>query len=176
MFGGRAKGFDVFENKSEIELEKEYLDKFYDGLDVDNGHRNDKEKFKEYFEDFYKKDFEIEREKNKNLNGEGTSGVKKTKIVYSKKQNVGFVDYYESLKDNPLQSKQELRQRAVVHYQEEEDVIEDDMIIESCLEALDLIMLHEELAGHDKFSGSFKGVLLWYKTMLPWNLNLVRGV
>ncbi|MFS7913351.1 putative transcription factor interactor and regulator CCHC(Zn) family [Helianthus anomalus] len=82
MFGGRAKGFDVFENKSEIELE-EYLDKFYDGLDVDNGHRNDKEKFKEYAEDFYKKGFEIEREKSKKLNGEGTSVVKKTKIVYS---------------------------------------------------------------------------------------------
>ncbi|KAJ0940186.1 hypothetical protein HanRHA438_Chr02g0080551 [Helianthus annuus] len=83
IFSGRAKVFDVFENKSEIELEDEYLDKFYDGLDVDNGHRNDKEKFKEYVEDFYEKGFEIEREKNKKLNGEGTSVVKKTEIVYS---------------------------------------------------------------------------------------------
>ncbi|MFS7910287.1 hypothetical protein Hanom_Chr02g00104501 [Helianthus anomalus] len=71
--------------------------------------------------------------------------------------------YYEGLKNNPLQSKQELRQRAVVRSQEEEDVTEDDMIIESCLEALDLILLHEELARYDKFySGSFKGVLLWF--------------
>ncbi|KAJ0551156.1 putative transcription factor & chromatin remodeling ARID family [Helianthus annuus] len=163
MFGDRAKGFDVFENKSEIELEEEYLDKFYDGLDVDNGHRNDKEKFKEYVEEFYEKEFEIEREKNKKLNGEGTSGVKKTEIVYSKKQKVGFVVYYEGLKNNPLQSKRELRQRAIVRSQEEEDVIEDDIIIESCLEALDLILLHEELAGYDKFySGSFEEVLLWF--------------
>ncbi|MFS7947651.1 hypothetical protein Hanom_Chr06g00550751 [Helianthus anomalus] len=130
MFGGRAKGFDMFENKSEIELEEEHLDKFYDGLDVDNGHRNDKEKFKEYVEDFYKKEFEIEREKNKKLNDEGTL---------------------------------ELCQRADLRSQEKEDVTEDDMIIESCLEALDLILLHEELAGYDKFySGSFEGVLLWF--------------
>ncbi|MFS7977687.1 putative transcription factor interactor and regulator CCHC(Zn) family [Helianthus anomalus] len=163
MFGGQAKGFDVFENKSEIELEEEYLDKFYDGLNVDNGHRNDKEKFKEYVEDFYKKEFELEREKNKKLNGEGTSGVKKTEIVYSKRQKAGFVFYYENLKINPQQSKQELRQKRVARSQEEEDVIEGDMIIESCLEALDLILLHEELVGYEKlYSGPFEEVLMWF--------------
>ncbi|MFS7961458.1 putative transcription factor & chromatin remodeling ARID family [Helianthus anomalus] len=163
MFGGQAKGFDVFENKLKIELEEEYLDKFYDGLHLDNEHRKDKEKLTEYVEDFYAKEFEIEREKNKKLNGEGMSGVKKTEIVYSKKQKVGFMIYYEGLKDNPLQSKLDLRQRAVVLSQDEEDVTENDMIIESCLEALDLMLLHEELAGHGKFySGSFKEVLLWF--------------
>ncbi|KAJ0940185.1 putative transcription factor & chromatin remodeling ARID family [Helianthus annuus] len=37
------------------------------------------------------------------------------------------------------------------------------MIIESCLEALDLILLHEELVGYDKiYSGFFGEVLLWF--------------
>ncbi|KAM0049455.1 putative transcription factor & chromatin remodeling ARID family [Helianthus debilis subsp. tardiflorus] len=125
--------------------------------------RNDKEKFKEYVKDFYKKEFEIEREKNKKLNGEGTSGVKITEIVYSKRQKAGFVFYYKGLKNNPIQSKQELRQKAVVRSQDEEDVIENDMIIESCLGALDLMLLHEELVRHDKFYNStFKDILLWF--------------
>ncbi|MFS7994463.1 hypothetical protein Hanom_Chr12g01106371 [Helianthus anomalus] len=65
MFGDRAKGFDVFENKSEVDLEQEYLDKFYENLDVENGYLNEKEKLQEYLEDFYEKEFEIERQKNK---------------------------------------------------------------------------------------------------------------
>ncbi|MFS7994454.1 hypothetical protein Hanom_Chr12g01106281 [Helianthus anomalus] len=61
MFGDRANGFDVFENKSEMDLEKEYLDKFCENLDVENGYSNEKEKLQEYVEDFYEKEFEVER-------------------------------------------------------------------------------------------------------------------
>ncbi|KAJ0854737.1 hypothetical protein HanRHA438_Chr14g0665881 [Helianthus annuus] len=89
MFGSHVKGFDVFENKSEIELEEEYLDKFYEDLDVENGHRKEKEKLKEYVEGYHEK----EREKNRRMNGEGTLGTKKKEIVYSKKKKtkVGFM-------------------------------------------------------------------------------------
>ncbi|KAF5781440.1 putative transcription factor interactor and regulator CCHC(Zn) family [Helianthus annuus] len=146
-------------NKSEVELEEEYLDKFYNGLDVENRHRKDKEKLKEYVEGYYEKEFEIEREKNRKLNGEGTLGIKKNEIVYSKNAKVGFMIYYDGLKDNPLQSRQELRQRAMVLSQDEEDVIENDMIVESCLEALDLMLLHEELAG---YGATFEEILLWF--------------
>ncbi|MFS7909751.1 putative transcription factor & chromatin remodeling ARID family [Helianthus anomalus] len=162
----------MYENKSEIELEKEYLDKFHDGLNVENGHRSDKAKFKEYVEDFYEKESELEKEKNKKPNGEGTSGVKETEIVYSKRQKAGFVFYYEHLKINPQQSKQELRRKAVARSHEEEDVIEDDMIVESCLEALDLILLHEELAGYEKlYSGPFEEVLMWF---IPFFLGIFK--
>ncbi|MFS8026350.1 hypothetical protein Hanom_Chr16g01485701 [Helianthus anomalus] len=50
MFDSRVKGFDVFENKSKIEFEEEYLDKFYEGLDVENGHNKEKKKLKKYVE------------------------------------------------------------------------------------------------------------------------------
>ncbi|MFS7937586.1 hypothetical protein Hanom_Chr05g00429401 [Helianthus anomalus] len=37
------------------------------------------------------------------------------------------------------------------------------MIVESCLEALDLMLLHEELIGHEKFYGAtFEEILLWF--------------
>ncbi|KAJ0734101.1 hypothetical protein HanPI659440_Chr11g0416031 [Helianthus annuus] len=150
-------------NKSEVELEEEYLVKFYNGLDVENRHSKDKEKLKEYVEGYYEKEFEIERKKNMKLNGEGTLGIKKKEIVYLKKAKVGFMIYYEGLKDNPLQSRQELRQRVMVLSQDEEDVIENDMIVESCLEALDLMLLHEELAGYDNFYGAtFEEILLGF--------------
>ncbi|MFS8030280.1 hypothetical protein Hanom_Chr17g01532151 [Helianthus anomalus] len=65
MFGNRTKGFDIYENKSEVDLEEEYLNKFYENLDVENGHLNEKEKLQEYIEDYYEKEFEVERQKNK---------------------------------------------------------------------------------------------------------------
>ncbi|MFS7984082.1 hypothetical protein Hanom_Chr11g00982311 [Helianthus anomalus] len=37
MFGDRAKGVDIFEDKSEENLDQEYLDKFYENRDVENG-------------------------------------------------------------------------------------------------------------------------------------------
>ncbi|MFS7986688.1 putative transcription factor interactor and regulator CCHC(Zn) family [Helianthus anomalus] len=97
-------------NMSEKELEEYYLEKFYEGLDVDNGHDKDKEKLKTYVEGHYEREFEIDREKNRRLNDEGTSGIKRKEIVYSKKAKVGFMIYYEGLKDNPSQPRQELRQ------------------------------------------------------------------
>ncbi|MFS8030279.1 putative transcription factor & chromatin remodeling ARID family [Helianthus anomalus] len=44
-----------------------------------------------------------------------------------------------------------MRRKAVSKVQDEEDVIENDSIIESCLDVLDLIILHEEVAEHKKF-------------------------
>ncbi|MFS8032259.1 hypothetical protein Hanom_Chr17g01555491 [Helianthus anomalus] len=46
MFGDRAKSVKIFENKSEVDLEEEYLDKFYKNLDVENGYLNKKENCK----------------------------------------------------------------------------------------------------------------------------------
>ncbi|MFS8004882.1 hypothetical protein Hanom_Chr13g01230961 [Helianthus anomalus] len=48
MFGDRAKGLDVSEDKSDEDLEQEYLDKFYENLDADNYYQNQKGKLQEY--------------------------------------------------------------------------------------------------------------------------------
>ncbi|KAJ0557488.1 hypothetical protein HanRHA438_Chr00c11g0848601 [Helianthus annuus] len=149
MFCGKAKGYDFFEDKSEVDLEQEYLDKFYENLDVDNGHKVEKEKLRETIEDYYEKEFK--KEKKKKAYDEGSSGTNKKAVVYSKKMKAGFMVYYEGLKDNPSESKEALRERAVILSQSEDDVVEDDIIIESCLETIDLITLHEELANHPKF-------------------------
>ncbi|MFS7959787.1 hypothetical protein Hanom_Chr08g00695231 [Helianthus anomalus] len=52
MFADREKGVDVFESKSKEDLELEYLDKFYENLDVENEYLNEKEKLQEYVKDF----------------------------------------------------------------------------------------------------------------------------
>ncbi|MFS8026349.1 putative transcription factor & chromatin remodeling ARID family [Helianthus anomalus] len=89
--------------------------------------------------------------------------VIKKEIVFSKKAKVGSMIYYEGLKDNPLQYREDLRQRAVILSKDEEDIIENDMIVGSCLEALDLILLHEELVGHERFyCVNFEEILLWF--------------
>ncbi|KAM0001653.1 putative transcription factor & chromatin remodeling ARID family [Helianthus debilis subsp. tardiflorus] len=47
--------------------------------------------------------------------------------------------------------------------QDEEDVIENDIIVENCLDVLDLIILHEELVGHQLFyEGSMEDVINWF--------------
>ncbi|MFS7900855.1 putative transcription factor & chromatin remodeling ARID family [Helianthus anomalus] len=47
------------------------------------------------------------------------------------------------------------------------------MIIESCLEALDLILLHEELVGYEKlYSGPFEEVLMWF---IPFFLGIFKA-
>ncbi|KAJ0893364.1 putative ARID DNA-binding domain superfamily [Helianthus annuus] len=163
MFGDRAKGFDIFENKSEVDLEQEYLDKFYENLDVENGYLNKKEKMLEYVKDFYEKEFEVEMEKNKERFGEGVSGTKKDEVVYSKRAKLGLMTYMDDIEENPQEPREAMRKRAVMIAQDEEDVIEDDLIVESCLDVLDLIILHEELVGHELFyEGSMEDVINWF--------------
>ncbi|MFS7987898.1 putative transcription factor interactor and regulator CCHC(Zn) family [Helianthus anomalus] len=77
MFGDRAKGVDIFEDKSEEDLEQEYLDKFYENKDVQNGFLNEKAKWQEYVEEYYEKEFEIQRQRQKEKHEEGTSVAKK---------------------------------------------------------------------------------------------------
>ncbi|MFS7979968.1 hypothetical protein Hanom_Chr10g00933901 [Helianthus anomalus] len=124
---------------------------FYENLDVENGHLNEKEKLQEYIEDYYEKEFEVERQKNKEKFGEGTSGTKTVDVEYSKRAKLGLITYLEEMEKNPLESREEMRRKAVSKAQDEEDVIENDTIIESCLYVLDLIILHEEVAEHKKF-------------------------
>ncbi|MFS8003566.1 hypothetical protein Hanom_Chr13g01215451 [Helianthus anomalus] len=74
-----------------------------------------------------------------------------------------MIYYYDGLKDNPFESQDSLRERAVVRSQDEDDIIKNDMIIEGCLDVIDLILLHEELVGHGRFySTNFEEILLWF--------------
>ncbi|MFS7929136.1 hypothetical protein Hanom_Chr04g00328951 [Helianthus anomalus] len=41
-----AKDIDIFKDNSKEDLEQHYLDKFYENIDVEKGHREDKNKFK----------------------------------------------------------------------------------------------------------------------------------
>ncbi|KAJ0724775.1 putative transcription factor & chromatin remodeling ARID family [Helianthus annuus] len=143
MFGSRSKGFDIYEDKSE--------------------------EFQECLEDYYEKEFEKERNKKKAY-GE-SSRARKKEIVYSKKAKKALMIYLEGEKDNPYESKETLRERALILSQLEEDVIENNVIIESCLEAKDLITLHEELENHQRFyDAPFEDVLIWF---IPGFLGIV---
>ncbi|MFS7949716.1 putative transcription factor interactor and regulator CCHC(Zn) family [Helianthus anomalus] len=53
MFGNRSKGIDIFEDKSKEDLEHEYLDKFYENKDVENGFLDEKTELQEYVDDYY---------------------------------------------------------------------------------------------------------------------------
>ncbi|MFS7914683.1 putative transcription factor interactor and regulator CCHC(Zn) family [Helianthus anomalus] len=144
MFGSRSKGFDIYDDKSEVDLEQDYLNTFYDNLDVDNGYKKEKDEFQECLEDYYEKEFEKERNKKKAY-GE-SSRARKKEIVYSKKAKKAFMIYFE-------------------------DVIENNLIIESCLEAKDLITLHEELENHQRFyDAPFEDVIIWF---IPSFLGIV---
>ncbi|MFS7952940.1 putative transcription factor & chromatin remodeling ARID family [Helianthus anomalus] len=80
--------------------------------------------------------------------------------------------YYEGLKDNPSESKETPRERAVVLSQFEEDVIENDIIIESCLDTVDLITLHGELANHQRFyNATFQEIIIWF---IPCFLSIIK--
>ncbi|KAM0053013.1 putative transcription factor interactor and regulator CCHC(Zn) family [Helianthus debilis subsp. tardiflorus] len=149
MFGSRSKGFDSYEDKSEVDLEQDYLNTFYDNLGVDNGYKKEKKEFQECLEDYYEREFEKERNKKK-VYGE-TSRARKKEIMYSKKAKKALLIYIEGEKDNPRESKETLRERALILSQLEEDVIERNMIMESCVELGDLITLHEELKNHQRF-------------------------
>ncbi|KAM0071698.1 putative transcription factor & chromatin remodeling ARID family [Helianthus debilis subsp. tardiflorus] len=84
----------------------------------------------------------------------------------------GFMVYYEGLKDNPSEWKEALRERGVILSQPEDDVVEDDIIIESCLETIDLITLHEEFANHPKFyDATFEDTIIWF---IPCFLSIVK--
>ncbi|KAL9994969.1 putative transcription factor interactor and regulator CCHC(Zn) family [Helianthus debilis subsp. tardiflorus] len=161
MFGSRSKGFDIYEDKSEVDLEQDYLNTFYDNLGVDNGNKKEKKEFKECLEDYYEREFEKERNKKKAY-GE-SSRARKKEIVYSKKAKKALVIYIEGEKDNPHESKETLRERALILSQLEEDVLERNMIIESCVEPGDLITLHEELKNHQRiFDAPFEEILIWF--------------
>ncbi|KAF5776420.1 putative transcription factor interactor and regulator CCHC(Zn) family [Helianthus annuus] len=161
MFGSRSKGFDIYEDKSEVDLEQDYLNTFYDNLGVDNGYKKEKKEFKECLEDYYEREFEKERNKKKAY-GE-SSRARKKEIVYSKKAKKALLIYIEGEKDNPHESKETLRERALILSQLEEDVIEKNMIIESCVEPGDLITLHEELKNHQRFfDAPFEEILIWF--------------
>ncbi|KAJ0861824.1 putative transcription factor & chromatin remodeling ARID family [Helianthus annuus] len=160
MFGDRAKGFDIFENRSEVDLEQEYFYKFYENLDVENGYLNEKEKLQEYAEDFYEKEFEVEMQECKERFGEGISGRKKDEVEYSKRAKLGLMIYMDGKEENPQESRKAIRKRVVMIAQ---DVIEKDIIVESCLDVLDLIILHEELVGHELFyEGGMEDVINWF--------------
>ncbi|KAJ0621518.1 putative transcription factor & chromatin remodeling ARID family [Helianthus annuus] len=174
MFGAQVKNFDVYEDKSNVDLEEDYLNRFYDQFDVDNGYRMEKEKLNEYIEDYYEGEFKKEREERKKANGEGTSGTKKDEVVFSKKHKVCFMIYYEGMKDNPLQSRQELRERAVVLSQDEDDVIENGLIMDSCLEPLDLLLMPRRIGGEmppKLLDGRDVNLLLLYRIV-----NLKGGI
>ncbi|KAF5789192.1 putative transcription factor & chromatin remodeling ARID family [Helianthus annuus] len=84
----------------------------------------------------------------------------------------GFMVYYEGLKDNPSESKVALRERAVILSQSKDDVVKDDIIIESCLETIDLITLHEELVNHPKFyDATFEDIITLF---IPCFLGIVK--
>ncbi|MFS7950192.1 putative transcription factor interactor and regulator CCHC(Zn) family [Helianthus anomalus] len=135
MFGSRSKGFDIYEDKSE--------------------------EFKECLEDYYEREFEKERNKKK-VYGE-SSRARKKEIVYSKKAKKALLIYIEGEKDNPRESKETFRERALILSQLEEDVIERNMIMESCVEPGDLITLHEELKNHQRFfDAPFEEILIWF--------------
>ncbi|KAJ0637710.1 putative transcription factor interactor and regulator CCHC(Zn) family [Helianthus annuus] len=163
MFGCRSKGFDIYEDKSEVDLEQDYLNAFYDNLGVDNGHKKEKKEFQECLGDYYEREFEKERNK-KRVYGEN-SRARKKEVVYSKKAKKALLIYIEGEKDNPRQSRETLRERALILSQLEEDVIERNMIMESCVEAGDLITLHEEIKKHQRFfDAPFEEVLIWFIT------------
>ncbi|KAF5774434.1 putative transcription factor interactor and regulator CCHC(Zn) family [Helianthus annuus] len=161
MFGSRSKGFDIYEDKSEVDLEQDYLNTFYDNLGVDNDYKKEKKEFKECLEEYYEREFEKERNKKKAY-GE-SSRARKREIVYSKKAKKALLIYTEGEKDNPYESKETLRERALILSQLEEDVIERNIIIESCVEPKDLITLHEELKNHQRFfDAPFEEILIWF--------------
>ncbi|KAM0058416.1 putative transcription factor interactor and regulator CCHC(Zn) family [Helianthus debilis subsp. tardiflorus] len=163
MFGSRSKGFDIYEDKSEVDLEQDYLNTFYDNLGVDNGYKKEKKEFQECLGDYYEREFEKERNK-KRVYGENLRARKK-EVVYSKKAKKALLIYIEGEKDNPRESKETLRERALILSQLEEDVIERNMIMESCVEPGDLITLHEEIKKHQRFfDAPFDEVLIWFIT------------
>ncbi|KAJ0840702.1 putative transcription factor interactor and regulator CCHC(Zn) family [Helianthus annuus] len=161
MFGCRSKGFDIYEDKSEVDLEQDYLNAFYDNLGVDNGYKKEKKEFQECLGEYYEREFEKARNKKK-VYGEN-SKVRKKKVVYSKKAKKALLIYIEGEKDNPRQSRETLRERALILSQLEEDIIERNMIMESCVEPGDLITLHEEIKKHQRFfDAPFEEVLIWF--------------
>ncbi|KAJ0780276.1 putative transcription factor interactor and regulator CCHC(Zn) family [Helianthus annuus] len=161
MFGYRSKGFDIYEDKSEVDLEQDYLNAFYDNLGVDNGYKKEKKEFQECLGEYYEREFGKARNKKK-VYGEN-SKVRKKEVVYSKKAKKALLIYIEGEKDNPRQSRETLRERALILSQLEEDVIERNMIMESCVEPGDLITLHEEIKKHQRFfDAPFEEVLIWF--------------
>ncbi|KAJ0783745.1 putative transcription factor interactor and regulator CCHC(Zn) family [Helianthus annuus] len=163
MFGCRSKGFDIYEDKSEVDLEQDYLNAFYDNLGIDNGYKKEKKEFQECLGEYYEREFEKAKNKKK-VYGEH-SKTRKKEVVYSKKAKKALLIYIEGEKDNPRQSRETLRERALILSQLEEDVVERNMIMESCVEPGDLITLHEEIKKHQRFfDAPFEEVLVWFIT------------
>ncbi|KAM0028219.1 putative transcription factor interactor and regulator CCHC(Zn) family [Helianthus debilis subsp. tardiflorus] len=161
MFGCRSKGFDIYEDKSETDLEQDYLNAFYDNLGVDNGYKKEKEQFQECLGDYYEREFEKSKNKKKVYDERPSA----RKVVYSKKAKKALLIYIKGEKDNPRQSRQMLQERAITLSQLEEDVVERGLIMESCVEPGDLITLHEEVKKHPRFfDAPFEEVLVWFIT------------
>ncbi|KAJ0492736.1 putative transcription factor interactor and regulator CCHC(Zn) family [Helianthus annuus] len=112
MFGSRSKGFDIYEDKSVVDLEQDYLNTFYDNLGVDNGYKKEKKEFQECLGDYYEREFEKERNKKKVYSE--SSRARKKEIVYCKKAKKALLIYIEGGKDNPSESKETLRERALI--------------------------------------------------------------
>ncbi|KAF5791103.1 putative transcription factor & chromatin remodeling ARID family [Helianthus annuus] len=71
--------------------------------------------------------------------------------------------YMDDIEENPQQPREAIRKRVVMIAQDEEDVIGNDLIVESCLDVLVLIIFHEELVGHELFyEGSMEDVINWF--------------
>ncbi|MFS7990519.1 hypothetical protein Hanom_Chr11g01059721 [Helianthus anomalus] len=84
--------FEVRHRSSAItDLEQEYLNKLYDNLGVDDGHKEEKAKLQETIEDYYEKEFK--KEKKRKAYSDGSSGTNKKELVYSKKMKMGVIIY-----------------------------------------------------------------------------------
>ncbi|MFS7949715.1 putative transcription factor & chromatin remodeling ARID family [Helianthus anomalus] len=71
--------------------------------------------------------------------------------------------YVNSLVENTLESRDVIQKKAILIAQDEEDVIENDMIIKSCLDWFDLILLYEQLVGHELFyDASMEEIINWF--------------
>ncbi|MFS7916190.1 hypothetical protein Hanom_Chr02g00174211 [Helianthus anomalus] len=71
--------------------------------------------------------------------------------------------YMVGLEENSSESPDVIRKKAMLIAQNEEDVTENDMIIESCLDWFDLILLYEELVGHELFyEACMEEIIIWF--------------
>ncbi|MFS7987880.1 hypothetical protein Hanom_Chr11g01028031 [Helianthus anomalus] len=80
--------------------------------------------------------------------------------------------YLDGVEENMLDSRDVIRKKVTLIAQDEEDVIENYLIIESYLDLVDLIMLHEELVGHELFyDASMEEIINWF---LPCVLGICK--
>ncbi|MFS7994453.1 hypothetical protein Hanom_Chr12g01106271 [Helianthus anomalus] len=89
--------------------------------------------------------------------------MKKDEVENSKREKLGLMTYMDNIEENSLESREAIRKRVVMITQDEEDVIENNVIVESFLDVLYLIILHEKLVGHELFyEGRMEDVINWF--------------